>query len=99
MNLRQLYYFRTIAELEHYTRAAEKLFVSRTTLLTTFKQYTGVTFNNYILNCRIKKAISMLKEGKAEQEVAEVCGFSDSSAFIKSFKKVYRITPMQYLKQ
>ena len=25
MNLRQLQYFKTIAELEHYTRAAEKL--------------------------------------------------------------------------
>ena len=32
MNLRQLYYFRTIAELEHYTRAAEKLFVSQSSL-------------------------------------------------------------------
>lgn len=32
MNLRQLYYFRTIAELEHYTRAAEKLYVSQSSL-------------------------------------------------------------------
>ena len=78
---------------------AVKLYVSRTTLLTTFKQYTGVTLNNYILNCRIKKAISMLKDGMAQLEVAEACGFSDSSAFIKSFKKVYNITPMQYLRQ
>jgi len=29
MNLRQLYYFKAIAELEHYTRAAEKLYVSQ----------------------------------------------------------------------
>lgn len=78
---------------------ASKLFVSRTTLLTTFKQYTGLTLNHYILNCRIKKAISLLKEGKAEAEVAEECGFSDSSAFIKSFKKVYKITPKQYIKK
>ena len=78
---------------------AEQLYVSRTTLLTTFKQYTGVTLNSYILNCRIKKAISMLKNGKTEQVVAEECGFGNSSAFIKSFKKVYDITPMQYLKQ
>lgn len=32
MNLRQLYYFRTIAELEHYTRAAEKMYVSQSSL-------------------------------------------------------------------
>lgn len=32
MNLRQLYYFKAIAELEHYTRAAEKLYVSQSNL-------------------------------------------------------------------
>lgn len=32
MNLRQLYYFKVIAELEHYTRAAEKLYVSQSSL-------------------------------------------------------------------
>lgn len=32
MNLRQLYYFKTVAELEHYTRAAEKLYVSQSSL-------------------------------------------------------------------
>ena len=32
MNLRQLHYFTTIAQLEHYTRAAEKLYVSQSSL-------------------------------------------------------------------
>lgn len=32
MNLQQLYYFKTIAELEHYTRAAEKLLISQPSL-------------------------------------------------------------------
>lgn len=32
MNLRQLHYFTTIAQLEHYTRASEKLFVSQSSL-------------------------------------------------------------------
>jgi len=77
---------------------ASQLYVSRTTLLTTFKQYTGVTLNNYILNSRIKKAISELKSGKTEQETAELCGFNDSSAFIKAFRRVYNMTPRQYLK-
>ena len=29
MNLNQLYYFKTLAELEHYTKAAEKLNISQ----------------------------------------------------------------------
>ena len=32
MNLQWLYYFNTIAELEHYTRAAERLHVSQSNL-------------------------------------------------------------------
>ena len=32
MNLRQLYYFKTIAELEHYTKAADALYVSQSSL-------------------------------------------------------------------
>lgn len=32
MNLRQLYYFKTIAELEHYTKAAQVLFISQSSL-------------------------------------------------------------------
>lgn len=32
MNLQQLYYFKTIAELEHYTRASEKMLVSQSSL-------------------------------------------------------------------
>ncbi len=38
MNLRQLQYFKTIAELEHYTRAAEKLFVSQSNLSHAIKE-------------------------------------------------------------
>ena len=77
---------------------ATQLFVSRTTLLTTFKQYTGVTLNNYILDSRIKKAISELRDGKTEQETAELCGFNDSPTLIKAFRRVYNMTPKQYLK-
>ena len=32
MNLQQLYYFKTIAQLEHYTKAAEQLNVSQSRL-------------------------------------------------------------------
>ena len=32
MNLSQLYYFQKLAELQHYTHAAEELFISQPTL-------------------------------------------------------------------
>ncbi|NLK37935.1 MAG: LysR family transcriptional regulator [Epulopiscium sp.] len=44
MNLNQLYYFKTLAELEHYTKAAEKLSISQPTLshsISTLEQELG----------------------------------------------------------
>ena len=32
MNLSQLYYFRKLAELQHYTKAAKELFITQPTL-------------------------------------------------------------------
>lgn len=76
---------------------AKQLFVSRTTLMTAFKKYTDTTLNNYLINCRLKNAVRLLKQGKAEYEVAEICGFNDSCGLIRSFKKHFDMTPKQYL--
>ena len=38
MNLSQLYYFRKLAEVEHYTHAAEELFISQPTLSNSISQ-------------------------------------------------------------
>lgn len=90
---------------EHYDQKivaetlAEQLYVSRTTLMTAFKKYTGVTLNNYILDFRVKKVVEELSEGRTEQEAAELCGFSDSSTLIRVFKRMYHMTPRQYLKE
>ena len=87
---------------EHYgekivaAKLSEKLGVSRTTLFKAFKKYTGSTFNFYILDMRFKKAIGMMQEGKSMQEVSESCGFGDSSAFSRSFKKRFGMSPRQY---
>ena len=77
---------------------AEKLYVSRTTLMTSFKKYTDSTLNDYIINCRLKNAVRLLKQGKSEYEVAELCGFNDSCSLIRTFKKKFNLTPKQYLK-
>lgn len=46
MNLSQLYYFRKLAELQHYTRAAKELFITQPTLsgsISTLEQELGVS--------------------------------------------------------
>ena len=76
---------------------ADKIHIGRTTLMTQFKKYTGKTLNEYIINCRLRSAIKLLAEGKTEYEAAVNSGFSDSSAFIQCFKRIFKMTPRQYM--
>ena len=89
---------------DHYSEkiVAEKLAwhlgVGRTTLMTSFKAYTGSTLNEYVIRCRTKNALHILRTGVTEQEAAEKCGFGDTCNLIRSFKKCYGKTPGEYLK-
>ena len=77
---------------------AWRLNIGRTTLMTGFKAYTGSTLKEYILRYRISRAVTMLKGGATEQTAAETCGFNDTCTLIRSFKKIFGQTPVQYLK-
>lgn len=71
--------------------------ICRTTLMTAFKKHTGSTLNDYITLCRLNHAIRLLNSGKTEQEVAELCGFCAPYGLIRAFKKVYNMTPRQFI--
>ena len=61
------------------------------------KKHTGLPLHQYIKNIRITKAADMLTvTDKCIGEVALECGFYDASHFIKSFKEIIGMTPMQY---
>jgi AraC-like DNA-binding protein len=89
---------------EHYgekivaEELAWKLGIGRTTLMTAFKNYTGSTLQEHILRYRLTKAIKLLSDGTTEQVTAESCGFNDTCTLIRSFKKVFGVTPAQYIK-
>ena len=88
---------------EHYAEPlraealAWQLHVSRTTLMTNFKKYTGSTLNEYLTHYRLRQAIAMLKSGESEPEVARLCGLHDSSNMIRVFKKHLGLPPRKYL--
>ncbi len=77
---------------------AKKLHIGRTSLMTNFKKYTESTLNHYIVQCRLKKVVILLHQGKTESEIAERCGFGDVSGLIRSFKKYFGTTPGEYLR-
>ncbi len=78
---------------------ARRLGVSRTTLMTGFRQYTGSTIGEYLLRCRVKNAERLLRAGETEATAADACGFCDGGALIRAFQKCYGMTPRHYLKE
>ena len=65
-----------------------------------FKQVTGTTVMNYILNTRIASAKSMLENPALSiSEVSEQCGFSSISYFCRVFKEESGMTPLQFQKK
>ncbi|WP_172665910.1 two-component regulator propeller domain-containing protein [Flammeovirga sp. OC4] len=75
----------------------EELGISRSLLFTKFKNWTDQTPNEYILNVRMKKAATLIEQGKVNiSEVGYKVGFKSANYFSKSFKKHYGMSPKEY---
>jgi two-component system, response regulator YesN len=62
-----------------------------------FKEYTGVSFVDYLRNIRIDKAKELLKSTNCRiYEVAEAVGYPNAKQFTKIFGEVTGISPVEY---
>lgn len=78
---------------------AEKYFMNANYLSQLFKQKTGETFINYLINVRIKKATELLENSNESiASIAQKVGYSDYAQFVKIFKKYTGKTPTEYRK-
>ena len=78
---------------------SEKSFVTVNTLERHFKKYLGISPYEYIINCRLSNAASVLIDGGNVTQASEESGFPDYSHFIALFKKRYGKTPLQFKKE
>ncbi len=87
---------------EHYSedltldRLCQQFFISKSHLITSFKNTTGMTPNEYIITVRIMKSREYLKSGVSVVKTCELIGYNDESHFIRTFKRIVGITPKQY---
>lgn len=75
---------------------AEHMFVSRCHLSRTFKEYTMESVHSYITNLRMQYFCDIITPDKSILSACVESGFSDYSSFLKSFRKLYGITPIEY---
>ncbi len=83
----------SLKQLAHVCNVSESYF-SRL-----FPKYYGKNVTQYINDIRLKRAKSLLSNQEMTVSyIASVCGYDDSSYFIKCFKKMNGVTPQDYRK-
>ncbi|GIO68428.1 AraC family transcriptional regulator [Paenibacillus sp. JTLBN-2024] len=84
-------------KLEHVCAVSN---LSKPTFCRLFKEWTGKTFNRYLVDLRISNALVLLQ--RPSMSVTDVCyatGFNELAYFCRIFKKYTGISPNQYRKQ
>ncbi len=69
-------------------KMAEVVNMSKSTLNRHFKRAVGITPMEYVINCRTKRAKELMSEkAYTKAEIAQICGFYDSSHMDKYFDR------------
>lgn len=91
---------------QHYTDAtltidkvAEFACVSRAHLSRVFKSYTKESLHEYLTNLRMHHCRQLIADGNSILDSSIASGFSDYSSFVKTFKKLFGMTPQEFRKK
>lgn len=62
-----------------------------------FKQVSGISISEYILNRKMEQAVASLRDSDLKiYEISEQLGYANSQYFIKVFKEQFGMTPQDY---
>lgn len=64
-----------------------------------FKRLYNQTIYAFVIECRMKKAVELLKKDYNVNELAVLLGYQSVSHFIKVFKRHFQCTPKEYSQQ
>ena len=78
---------------------AARFFISKPHLCRIFKNATGFSPGEYIVNTRVTYARNLLLEGKSVREACDRSGFKNYTHFIRTFTKLVGISPGKYKKR
>lgn len=80
---------------------AKELGLSRSSLYAKFKALTGMTPNDFVLNCKLKRAATLLitRQDLQIAEISDMLGFGSPRYFTRCFKAQFDTTPAEYKKK
>ena len=79
------------------SQIARHCHISDRTLLRRFREATGFTPKQYIIQLKMEKAKQFMERGKVSvEEIGYNLGYADTSNFIKVFKKIAGVTPAEF---
>lgn len=78
---------------------SEKFFLHPSTISKDFAKYCGCTLNKYMNTVRVCEAANMLENNnRSVSEIGEICGYKSVNTFLRQFKSIMEISPLQYRK-
>ena len=77
---------------------AARYYVSKYHLMRKFKEETGYTLHNYIVNKRLLMARTLISEGIPITKAAQESGFSEYSTFSRAYRKQFKVSPSEETK-
>jgi len=75
---------------------AQRIGISPYHMIRQFKAVCGLTPHQFQIQCRVRKAQTLLEEGQSVTEAAYATGFCDQRHFDRCFQKIVRLTPSEY---
>ncbi|MGO5206583.1 AraC family transcriptional regulator [Bacillota bacterium LCP21S3_D9] len=75
---------------------AESVHLNSVYLTRRFRQYSGLSLQQDIIEKRLAEAKRMLRNGQSPTEVCYACGFNNYSNFSRTFTNHVKISPRQY---
>ncbi len=77
---------------------AARYYVSKYHLMRKFKEETGYTLHNYIINKRLLMARTLISEGMPVTKAAKESGFAEYSTFSRAYRKQFKAAPSEETK-
>ncbi len=79
-----------------YGMEVDQFFISPSKLTADFRAATSISLHEYISAIRVTRAKMWLSENYPIEIIAQRCGFTHESSFIRMFKSVTGMTPGEY---